>query len=608
MNKKDYLLFAVLLALLFAWPAIDRIIAQKFFPDRLPSSAQPRRGSTETGSVASAKEGERTVLVARESDGSPVLTAVEEGDTSLAEGEKVETAPEEFIVLTNRRATFVFSNRGAALTKATLHEYRASLQKESGPVTLDFSRRPALALEGWSAFGEEAVFRYETSADGGSVRFSKEAPGGLQFERVIEIGDSYVLKIVDRLKNTRAEPAAVPAVKIRTGPMMREPGRHDAAGVISLGVDTLSPGGEGVQHWSGKLDKFFKAEMERREMPGLPITVYAPPREHPVDWVAAKNKYFVQILTPPEGSGERGWIYARRAPAPRELSDPTFISRKMTEIVEVGAAVELGTLHLEPGQLFERQFTLYVGPMKYSELHAMRLHQEDVMEFGMWAPIGKVLLRVLNFLHDHVPPHNYGIAIILLTVIVRAVFWPITHKSTQSMKRMAEVSPLVNQIREKYKDNPQKMQQEIMAIYKEHKINPLSGCLPMLIQIPVFIALFVVLRSAIELRFASFLWISDLSEPENLFPGLLPFGLPLNILPILMALTMYLQMKLSPSTGDPVQQKIMAVLMPAMMLIFLYNFASGLALYWTTQNVLMIVQQLLMRRKLTHAPVPTKKA
>ena len=162
-------------------------------------------------------------------------------------------------------------------------------------------------------------------------------------------------------------------------------------------------------------------------------------------------------------------------------------------------------------------------------------------------------------------------------------------------------------VQAKYKDNVQKQQQEIMALYKEHKVNPLGGCLPMLIQIPVFIALFVVLRSAIELRFAHFLWIKDLSQPENLFPGILPFGLSLNILPIFMAATMFWQQKLTPSaSADPNQQKIM-MFMPVMMLVMFYNFASGLALYWTTQNILMIAQQLTMKKK-SKVQGPTSKA
>ncbi len=602
MDKRDIWPFVALLALLFAWPVIDRMIAHKFFPDRVAparpapvDAAAPNAAPDTSATLPSIKPAPESAI---KGEDKPASGVVEIADPA---------APAELITLTNEQAAFVFTTRGAALSAVTLREYRATLARDSGPMTLDFGARPSLSYENAPGFSEEFAFQGVVSPDGRSATFTRTAASGVRMTREIAVTDGYVLRVTDRFTNTRDEPVELPGMLLRTGPMSREAGHKDAAGVVSLGVDTLSPGGEKVQHWGGKIEKLFKAEMEERELPGLPLIYHAPPRDNPVDWVAAKNKYFVQILTPPEGAGERAWIYARRAPAPRETADASFAPRKMTEILEVAAAAEMASQRIEPGQTLERVSTLYVGPMKYSELFAMRLHQVDVMEFGMWAPIGKLLLRVLNFLHDHIPPHNYGIAIILLTLIVRVVFWPITHKSTQSMKRMAEVAPLVNQLREKHKDNPQKMQQEIMALYKEHKVNPLGGCLPMLIQIPVFIALFVVLRSAIELRFANFLWIADLSEPENLFPGLLPFGLPLNILPLLMAGTMYLQMKLSPSAGDPAQQKIMAVMMPGMMLIFLYNFAAGLALYWTTQNVLMIIQQVLMKKKVTPIAVPSKK-
>jgi YidC/Oxa1 family membrane protein insertase len=196
---------------------------------------------------------------------------------------------------------------------------------------------------------------------------------------------------------------------------------------------------------------------------------------------------------------------------------------------------------------------------------------------------------------------NYGIAILILTILVRVIFWPLTHKGTESMKRMQALQPQMKEIKEQYKDNPQMQQQKTMALYKENKVNPMGGCLPMFIQIPVFIALFAVLRSAIELRYSGFLWIRDLSEPENLFAGM--FTIPiigwdaLNILPILMAATMMWQQKLTPTAGDAQQQKMMAVMMPIMMLFFFYSMPSGLVLYWTTSQVLMIAQMLIKKKK-----------
>ncbi|MBN2684728.1 MAG: membrane protein insertase YidC, partial [Pontiellaceae bacterium] len=242
---------------------------------------------------------------------------------------------------------------------------------------------------------------------------------------------------------------------------------------------------------------------------------------------------------------------------------------------------------------------------------------EGVMEFktiGGWKfmnilmePSRKALLWTLNRFDDIF--HNYGVAIILLTLVVRVLFWPLTHKSTESMKRMQELQPQIKALQVKYKSNPQRMQQETMALYKENKVNPMGGCLPMLLQMPVLFALFSVLRNAIELRYSSFLWISDLSSPENLFAG--AFKIPLlgwdalNILPIVMAGSMIWQQKVSaPSTAAATpeqqqQQKMMMYMMPIMMLVFFYTMPSGLTLYWTTSNLLMIAQTSIrnMRKK-----------
>jgi YidC/Oxa1 family membrane protein insertase len=234
---------------------------------------------------------------------------------------------------------------------------------------------------------------------------------------------------------------------------------------------------------------------------------------------------------------------------------------------------------------------------------------EKVMEFEtigtfsfmnwLMEPARKALLWTLNVFYGVV--HNYGVAIILLTLLVRILFWPLTHKSTESMRRMQELQPEIKALQDKYKSNPQKLQQETMKLYKEKKANPMGGCLPMFVQIPVFIALFTVLRNAIELRYAGFLWISDLSTAENLFAGSVPIVGSLNILPLLMSASMIWQQKLTPqaaTTPEQIQQqKMMTFMMPVMMLFFFYKMPSGLVLYWTTSNLLMIVQTSLRNMK-----------
>jgi len=229
-------------------------------------------------------------------------------------------------------------------------------------------------------------------------------------------------------------------------------------------------------------------------------------------------------------------------------------------------------------------------------LDRMNNGMDGIMQFGRFSWFCKLLVPTLNFFHKYTG--NYGIAVILLTILVRIIFWPLTHRSTKSMRRMQELQPELKAMQAKFKENPKKLQQETWAIYKKNKVNPLSSCLPMVVQIPVFFALFTVLRSAVELRYAPFLWIGDLSEPENLFAGTLPIAL--NILPILMSGTMALQSYLTPSTGDAQQQKMMMVMMPVMMLFMFYNFPSALSLYWTVSQVLAIVQMMLIRRQ--HPP------
>jgi YidC/Oxa1 family membrane protein insertase len=218
---------------------------------------------------------------------------------------------------------------------------------------------------------------------------------------------------------------------------------------------------------------------------------------------------------------------------------------------------------------------------------------------GFFGFFSKALLLSMNWLANTLSL-PYGWAIIVITVIIKGLFWPITAAQTRMSRRMAALQPQMKAIQEKYKDDPLKAQKKIGEFWKEHKINPLSGCLPLLLQMPVFFGFFFMIRTAIELRGAKFLWVADLSKPDTLFviPGLnfIPFlatpeGLPFNLLPLLMGVTMLWQAHLMPpSPGmDPTQQKIMKY-MPVMFILFLYNYSAGLALYWTVQNLLSVLQ------------------
>jgi len=222
------------------------------------------------------------------------------------------------------------------------------------------------------------------------------------------------------------------------------------------------------------------------------------------------------------------------------------------------------------------------------------------IHFGMFDIIAKPLLWFMNFIYSRIP--NYGIAIIVLTILTKILLWPLGSKSYKSMSEMKRLQPLMAEIREKHKDDKKMMNQEIMSLYRTYKINPMGGCLPMILQIPVFFALYRMLYQAIELRHAPFfLWINDLSAPDRLFhfsfsiPFMQPpYGIP--VLTVIMGATMLLQQKMSPPPGDPTQAKMM-MLMPIVFTVIFINFSSGLVLYWLINNILSIAQQTYIQKK-----------
>jgi YidC/Oxa1 family membrane protein insertase len=252
------------------------------------------------------------------------------------------------------------------------------------------------------------------------------------------------------------------------------------------------------------------------------------------------------------------------------------------------------SLQLRQQQETTKSFTLYLGPRDLYILKDLNKKLEKAINFGWFDIIAKPLLITLRFFNKYLS--NYGLSIILLTIIIKILFWPLTHKSYQSMKEMRKLQPMMAKIREKYKGNKQEMQKQLMGLYKTYKINPMGGCLPMIVQIPVFFALFRVLPNSIELRHAPFaLWIKDLSAPDRLFsfPFQIPFMAPpygIPVLTLIMGASMFLQQKMTPTTGDPAQAKMM-MLLPIVFTFLFINFPSGLVLYWLVNNILSIFQQ-----------------
>ena len=233
---------------------------------------------------------------------------------------------------------------------------------------------------------------------------------------------------------------------------------------------------------------------------------------------------------------------------------------------------------------------LYFVPNKISFLKQLNINADKIVNFGWFDVVAKPMLWGMNFANGFT--HNYGIDIILLTILIKIIFYPLSVKSYKSMKNMQKLQPKIAQLREKFKNDKEKMNQELMGIYKREGINPLGGCLPMVIQIPVFFALYKVLMSAIEFRHAPFmLWVKDLAAPEDLFTlTVAGYALPLRILPLIMGITMVIQQKMTPTAGDPMQAKMM-MFMPIFFTFLFWGFPSGLVLYWLVNNVISIGQQ-----------------
>ena len=300
-----------------------------------------------------------------------------------------------------------------------------------------------------------------------------------------------------------------------------------------------------------------------------------------ISWIALQSRYFMSGLIPDQ------------------IEDSSLhLAEESGDILN--ARYLQAEKAIQPGTQYTYKYRLYMGPKSMQQLKKVGNHLDKLINFGMFDFIAKPCVWLMNLFYSVIP--NYGVAIIILTLLVKLILWPLGTKSYKSMSEMKKLQPLMKEIREKYKNDKKKMNEEIMGLYRTYKINPLGGCLPMVVQLPVFFALYRMLYEAIELRHAPFfLWINDLSAPDRLFhfdfsiPFMQPpYGIP--VLTLIMGATMLLQQKMSPPMGDAAQAKMM-MFMPLVFTVIFINFSSGLVLYWLTNNILSIAQQYYTQKK-----------
>jgi YidC/Oxa1 family membrane protein insertase len=301
-----------------------------------------------------------------------------------------------------------------------------------------------------------------------------------------------------------------------------------------------------------------------------------------VKWVAVQNRYFMSAIIPADDPVDGSM----------HLSvDDTVLTNRYVRPEKV---MDSGTQHVF-------KYKLFFGPKSTRVLKGLDYDLAKAVHFGMFDIIAKPCVWIMNFIYDHFIP-NYGVAIIMLTLFTKIILWPLGNKSYKSMAEMKKIQPLMAEIKEKYKNDKKKMNEEVMGLYKTYKVNPMGGCLPMVAQIPIFFALYRMLYEAIELRHAPFFWwINDLSAPDRLFrfdfsiPFMQPpYGIP--VLTIIMGASMFLQQKMSPPMGDAAQAKMM-MLMPLVFTVMFINFSSGLVLYWLVNNIISMAQQYYIQKK-----------
>ena len=276
-----------------------------------------------------------------------------------------------------------------------------------------------------------------------------------------------------------------------------------------------------------------------------------------------------------------------------DLVSNAYVKKISSQESEIGLFTK--EISLKPGFQIGQSYRIYLGPQDLKILNSVNPDWTSIIYFGMFDFIAQLILQLLGFFYSLV--HNWGWALIILSVAVYLLLFPLSIKQMRSMKEMQILQPKIEALRKEYKDNPQRLNKEIMELYKEHKVNPLSGCLPLLLQMPIFFALYQALIRSVALRGAHFMWITDLSSPDKLwvFKNSIPLlGNQLNILPILMAIGMFVQQKISmaKTTGETAQQqKIMVIIMPIMFGVIFYQMPSGLVLYWFVNSMLMLGYQ-----------------
>ena len=460
----------------------------------------------------------------------------------------------EIITIQNELYRAEIDSYGGQLKAFYLKEYKTDIAAGSPDLNLvSVTGRGPYPLSGAASFKGvwfqdsnllfdtlESPLAIDVNAADTTLKLQAQLPSGeLLLKEFTFQPDSYVLEVVYSFIDSDGGTFKADAIKLNWSHLNQE---QKKKGYVYSGV---------VGYLGGELYKPSKKEnkVSRQELMG------------PLNWLGYTSKYFISVILAPDE------VAAGRAKGLIERADAAHLM----------AGLQVNQ---------DNRLKVYIGPKKAVFLEGLGMHLETAIEYGWFGVIARPLVQMLHFFNKYV--HNYGIAIIILTILIKLVFYPLSQKSYKSMGKMKEVQPKLAKIKEKYKDDKSRINKEMMDLYRTHKVNPFGGCLPIVVQIPVFFALYRALMVAIELRHAPFFgWIVDLSAKD-----------PYYITPLIMGATMFLQQKMTPTSGDAMQAKMM-LFMPIIFTFMFLNFPAGLVLYWLVNNVLSIGQQYMVMRQTT---------
>lgn len=494
-----------------------------------------------------------------------------------APAEAVRSAPVREVTVETPDYIALFTSQGARLKSFRLKGYRAGIEIDS-PLIEMVSHRPGieyplgLRLSDTRSGTDQGVVYEVRSADlslgteqDGSLTFSGATPAGRRIVKKFNFsGSSYAMEVTASVAGSAQGPGLLLTAHGGSKGLKKD-ARFE--GVIALRDGDLVRTGEVDSKNPLKLDGSLS-------------------------WVGFGHTYFVSVLLPEEGAETSATVVNNMSPEELEANSGWFAMPNFSDTVFALQAGDRATT--TPDDTV--RYRLFMGPKLLRLLKSFDRGLEQSIDFGYFSFISAPMLQALTFFQTYTG--NYGLDIILLTLIIKLLLWPLTQKSFVSMKRMQKLQPQMQRLKEKYGEDKTRLNKEMMDLYKRNKVNPLGGCLPMLLQFPFFIGFYNALLTPIELRHASFLWIKDLSRPdwESLPFSAFGYDAGVPVLVLLMGASMFIQQWMSPAVGDPNQRRMM-MLMPLVFTVIFVSFPSGLTIYWFVNNLLSIVQQYMINRK-----------